>query len=86
MSTMEATTDVTGSEQTPVPATAGASLWRRMAPWVALAGGLVFGIVLQTQLYSGQVRLVSAVLMYVARRCSCTTCTGRSGWRCRPPR
>jgi len=77
---MEATTDVTGSEQTPVPATAGASLWRRMAPWVALAGGLVFGIVLQTQLYSGQVRLVSAVLMYVALASAWNLIGGYTGY------
>jgi branched-chain amino acid transport system permease protein len=42
-----------------------APLWRRLAPWGLLAAGLGAGVVLQTQLYPAQVRLVSTVFMFV---------------------
>jgi branched-chain amino acid transport system permease protein len=53
----------------PVPArsrSAFASLSRRLLPWVILLAAVLAGLGLQTQLYTGQERTVTTVLMFVA--------------------
>jgi branched-chain amino acid transport system permease protein len=40
--------------------------WRRLAPWGVLAAGTLAGLVLQTQLYPANERVVGTVFMFVA--------------------
>jgi branched-chain amino acid transport system permease protein len=61
----------TGVVVTELPATAptvspAQPLWRRLLPWLLLAGALVVGLGMQTQLYTGQERTVTTVLMFVS--------------------
>jgi branched-chain amino acid transport system permease protein len=56
--------------------------WRRALPWAALAAGLVFGILLQSQLYPSQERLVTTVLMYVGLASAWNLVGGFTGYAC----
>jgi branched-chain amino acid transport system permease protein len=67
---------------TPAPVGANPSLWRRSAPWLLLAGGLAFGIGLQTQLYPAQVRLASTVMMFIALASAWNLIGGFTGYAC----
>jgi branched-chain amino acid transport system permease protein len=82
MSIVETTREVSASGGTPARATPLAPLWRRVAPWALLAGGFLFGIVLQTQLYNAQVRLASTVLMFVALATAWNLIGGFTGYAC----
>lgn len=50
----------------PTPAPSQQPVWRRLLPWALLALGVVAMLGMQTQLYTGQERTVSAVFMFVA--------------------
>jgi branched-chain amino acid transport system permease protein len=73
---------------TELPATAPAASpaqprWRRrMLPWLLLAGVLVAGLGLQTQLYTGQERTVTTVLMFVALAAAWNLIGGFAGYAC----
>jgi branched-chain amino acid transport system permease protein len=67
---------------TPVPVAAAVPLRRRTAPWLLLAGGFGFGIMLQTQLYPAQVRLASTVLMFIALASAWNLIGGFTGYAC----
>jgi branched-chain amino acid transport system permease protein len=85
VSTVGIRSDVAGQAQPPAPVTPAAPvapLWRRLAPWAMLGGGLAFGIVLQTQLYSGQVRLATTVLMFVSLASAWNLIGGYTGYAC----
>jgi len=82
MSTVEIAKEVTGPAGSSAPVTPVAPLWRRLAPWVLLAGGLVFGLVLQSQLYPAQVRLASTVFMFVALASAWNLIGGFTGYAC----
>ncbi|HEY6934473.1 MAG TPA: branched-chain amino acid ABC transporter permease [Marmoricola sp.] len=49
-----------------VPAPAVQPWWRRLAPWGLLALGVVAMLGLQSQIYTGQERTVSAIFMFIA--------------------
>jgi branched-chain amino acid transport system permease protein len=82
MSTVEAKPEVAPPARPPAPAAPVTALWRRLAPWAMLAAGLAFGVGLQTQLYSAQVRLASTVFMYVALASAWNLIGGFTGYAC----
>ncbi len=82
MSTVETRTQVTGPGEASTPVTAGVPLWRRLAPWALLAGGLGFGIYLQTLLIPSEERLAGTVLMYVALASAWNLIGGFTGYAC----
>ena len=51
-------------------------------PWLGLAGALLAGLALQTQLYAGQERTVSTVLMFVALAVGWNLIGGYTGYAC----
>jgi branched-chain amino acid transport system permease protein len=53
-----------------------------MRSWLALAAALVAGLGLQTQLYAGQERTVSTVLMFVALAVAWNLIGGYTGYAC----
>jgi branched-chain amino acid transport system permease protein len=53
---------------------------RRAWAWLVLAGALVVGFAVQTQLYSGQERTVSTVLMFVALAAAWNLIGGYAGY------
>jgi branched-chain amino acid transport system permease protein len=66
----------------PVPAAATAPRWRGAVPWALLALVLLGGFGLQTQLYGGQERTVSTVLMFVAVASAWNLVGGLTGYAC----
>jgi branched-chain amino acid transport system permease protein len=84
MSTVE-TPEAEVRRDTPTPTpTIDATIpgWRRAMPWVLLAAGLLFGVVLQTQLYPAQVRLASTVLMFISLASAWNLIGGFTGYAC----
>jgi branched-chain amino acid transport system permease protein len=67
---------------TPVAASTATrpSLVRRLLPWALLVLGLLAGFGLQTQLYTGQERTASAVLMFVALATAWNLIGGYTGY------
>jgi branched-chain amino acid transport system permease protein len=67
---------------TPVAASTATrpSVWRRLLPWALLVGGLLAGFGLQTQLYTGQERTASTVLMFVALAAAWNLIGGYTGY------
>jgi branched-chain amino acid transport system permease protein len=64
---------------TPVPG----RRWRqRLTPWAVLLVGAVAGLILQTQLYTGQERTVTTVLMYVGLAAAWNLIGGFAGYAC----
>jgi branched-chain amino acid transport system permease protein len=55
---------------------------RRYVPWLLLAGGVVAGLGLQTQLYTGQERTATMVLMFVALAVAWNLIGGFAGYAC----
>jgi branched-chain amino acid transport system permease protein len=55
---------------------------RRTGPWLALPAALLAGLALQTQLYAGQERTVSTVLMFVALAVAWNLIGGYTGYAC----
>ena len=53
-----------------------------MLRWAGVAAGLLFGIALQTQLYTGQERTVTTVLMFVALAVAWNLIGGFAGYAC----
>ena len=56
--------------------------WRRVGPWTLLVAALLGGLGLQTQLYGGQERTISTVLMFVALAASWNLVGGFTGYTC----
>jgi branched-chain amino acid transport system permease protein len=54
--------------------------WRRWLPWALGVLGVVAALVLQTQLYSGQVRTVATIFMFVALALSWNLIGGYTGY------
>ena len=52
--------------EAPTPAPPVQTLWRRLVPWGVIALGVVAMLGLQTQIYTGQERTVSAIFMFIA--------------------
>ena len=52
--------------EAPSPAPALQPLWRRLVPWALIALGVFAMLGLQTQIYTGQERTVSAIFMFIA--------------------
>jgi branched-chain amino acid transport system permease protein len=65
---------------TPVATRAGASPLRRALPWLVLAAGVAGGFALQTQLYTGQERTLTTVLMFVALAAAWNMIGGYTGY------
>jgi branched-chain amino acid transport system permease protein len=55
---------------------------RRAAPWALLAGGVLFAVVLQTQLYPSEVRLAGTIFMFVALASAWNLIGGFTGYAC----
>lgn len=81
MSTVEAPAEAAGSVVArpagPVP-----PRWRRLLPWALLLVALLGGLGLQSQLYSGQERVASTVLMFVALASAWNLIGGFTGYAC----
>jgi branched-chain amino acid transport system permease protein len=52
--------------EAPSPAPSLQPLWRRLVPWALIALGVFAMLGLQTQIYTGQERTVSAIFMFIA--------------------
>jgi branched-chain amino acid transport system permease protein len=63
----------------PAPAT---RRWRRLTPWGVLLLAAAAGLGLQTQLYTGQERTVTTVLMYVGLAAAWNLIGGFAGYAC----
>jgi len=63
----------------PAPAT---RRWRRLTPWGVLLLAAAAGLGLQTQLYTGQERTVTTVLMYVGLAAAWNLIGGFAGYSC----
>src|SRR5262249_24823928 len=68
----------------PVPAgrAVEAPGWRRVLPWLLLAATLLAALGLQSQLYAGQERTATTVLVYVALASAWTLIGGFTGYAC----
>jgi branched-chain amino acid transport system permease protein len=66
----------------PVAASAAArpSIARKLLPWALLAAGILAGLGLQTQLYTGQERTATTVLMFVALAAAWNLIGGYTGY------
>ena len=62
------------------PATATPAAWRRWAPWALGLIGVLAALGLQTQLYTGQVRTVATIFMFVALALSWNLIGGYTGY------
>jgi branched-chain amino acid transport system permease protein len=59
-----------------------AARWRRLGPWALLTTALLAGLGLQTQLYGGQERTISTVLMFVSLAAAWNLIGGFTGYTC----
>ncbi len=62
--------------------TVGPPWHRRVTPWLMLAAAVLLGLGLQTQLYTGQERTVTTVLMFVALAAAWNLIGGFAGYAC----
>ncbi len=81
MSTVEVRTGTTRAEAR-AAAESVAARWRRLGPWALLAAALLAGLGLQTQLYGGQERTISTVLMFVSLAAAWNLVGGFTGYTC----
>jgi branched-chain amino acid transport system permease protein len=84
MSTVDTTCRATGSPSQPaVPRAAGQRpCWRRALPWLALVAAVAAGVGAQTQMYAGQERTASTILMFVSLAVAWNLIGGFTGYAC----
>jgi branched-chain amino acid transport system permease protein len=84
MSTVDSAPPATGGTTRPagVPAATGRSRWRRGLPWLCLVAAVLAGFGLQSQLYAGQERTVTTILMFVSLAVAWNLIGGYAGYAC----